>query len=525
MSSKYTCKICHEICTSKNIGVHVYHTHSIKGKVYYDKYLKLKDEDKCETCGNECKWLSISTGYAKTCSRKCAQLNPKTIDKIRTTNIERYGVKSPAQNKDVLGKMKITTYERYGVEHAYQNDDIKSKGIQTVKDKYGVDNVFQLDEVKQKSKNTMLSRYGTELNILRPETKAITKLKKRETYYDEFLARLITKKITYLDTKDDFIKYETTRHYQCGYCNKLFSSDRTQAYEIQCGCLRRRSKAEHEIFEWLMSLGIKSTQTEYIYDDIGRLELDIVSTYNGRKVAIEFCGIYWHSELFRDKNYHKRKLIAAEANGYRLIQIFEDEWNNSKSIIESIILKTIGYSVDGIKIHGRKCNIVSLDKTPSDFLDENHLQGNCRGSKSYGLTYDNEMVSVIVFGKSRFSNAWECIRFCNLKGTSIRGAFGKLLSRFIKDNNPSEIVSYADLRYFNGSIYESNGFIKERNVPIGYFYCPKGFHERLNRLKFQKHKLKHMKSYDVNKTEACIMMEEGYTRIYDAGQAVYKLHI
>lgn len=525
MSSDYTCKICGEKCTSRSIGMHVFHKHSITGKQYYDKYLKSTDEEKCEVCGKICKWFSISQGYAKTCSRRCAQLNPNTRNKIKSTNIEKYGVEVPAQNKNIRKKMEQTNIERYGVPHAYQNENIKTKGIKTVQEKYGVDNVFQLEEVKKKSKKTMLDKYGVELNINREETKSTIKASKRKKYYQEFLSRLKLKNISYLSTYDEFMDENTDRKYKCEYCNKIFSSSKTQAYDIQCGCLRRRSKAEHKIYEWLLGLNIKASQTEYIYDSEGRLELDIVATYKGRKVAIEFCGIYWHSELFRDKNYHKRKLIAAEANGYRLIQVFEDEWNNSKEIVESIILQAIGYDTKSQKIHARKCKVVSLKKTPVDFLNKNHIQGKCRGSKSYALMHDEEIVSVIVFGKSRFKNEWECIRFCNLMNTSVRGSFGKLLNAFIKDVNPSVIVSYADLRYFSGTIYEMNGFIKEKNTPIGYFYCPKGFQERLNRMRFQKHKLKNMPSYDINKTESQIMHDEGYTRIYDAGQAVYRLHI
>lgn len=68
-------------------------------------------------------------------------------------------------------------------------------------------------------------------------------------------------------------------------------------------------------------------------------ELDIVLPQI--KLAIQFNGLYWHSD--KDKNYHLNKTELCELKGYRLIHIFEDEWINNqedimnrlKSIIEN----------------------------------------------------------------------------------------------------------------------------------------------------------------------------------------------
>lgn len=367
----------------------------------------------------------------------------------------------------------------------------------------------------------MIKKYGVELNILRPEIKDHIKRSKRKQKFSEFITRLKLKHITYLDTESIYINHDIQRNYKCNLCDKLFTEVSTQAYDVQCGCLRRRSKGEHEIYDWLKSLNYSPDTSTFIRDDIGRLELDITLTTNNKNIAIEFNGLYWHSELHRNSTYHKRKLDAAVKHGYHLIQVFEDEWRDKQDIVKSIILQSIGGNKN--IIYARKCSIIKLTKTPNDFLKLNHIQGNTRGSYSYGLTYNNSLVAVCVFGKNRFNTGWECLRYCNLLNTTVTGGFSRLLKQFIKDASPDEIVSYADLRYFTGAVYHSNKFTQAPKISIGYFYCPKGFYERLNRMKFQKHKLTHMKSYDKSKTEHQIMTEEGYTRIYDAGQACFKL--
>lgn len=59
------------------------------------------------------------------------------------------------------------------------------------------------------------------------------------------------------------------------------------------------------------------------------------------KLAIEFDGLYWHSDKFLDKNYHLRKTKECEEKEIHLIHIFEDEWINKKDIVKNKIIKLI----------------------------------------------------------------------------------------------------------------------------------------------------------------------------------------
>ena len=65
------------------------------------------------------------------------------------------------------------------------------------------------------------------------------------------------------------------------------------------------------------------------------LELDLY--YPEKKIAIEFNGDYWHSSIFKDKNYHYNKFKSCSEAGVLLISIFESEWNSRKEEIKQYL--------------------------------------------------------------------------------------------------------------------------------------------------------------------------------------------
>ena len=112
------------------------------------------------------------------------------------------------------------------------------------------------------------------------------------------------------------------------------------------------SHYEKEIGRYIESFGVA---VEFNKRDIldGK-EIDIyLPKY---KIGIEFNGDYWHSELYRDKNYHQEKSLKGREKGVFIYQIWEREWNDErkKSIIESQISYLIGKAE---KIYARNTQI------------------------------------------------------------------------------------------------------------------------------------------------------------------------
>ena len=92
--------------------------------------------------------------------KRCTEKNKKT--KIKATNIEKYGVETPMQSKEVKDKIKATNLEKYGAEHPMQNTEVKNKSKATNIERRGVEYPFQSREVKDKIKATNIEKYGVE---------------------------------------------------------------------------------------------------------------------------------------------------------------------------------------------------------------------------------------------------------------------------------------------------------------------------------------------------------------------------
>ena len=256
------------------------------------------------------------------------------------------------------------------------------------------------------------------------------------------------------------------------------------------------------------------------------LELDVYIP--SKKIAIEYDGLYWHSEENgKGANYHLNKTEMCAKQGIQLIHVFEDEWLEKPEIVKSRLMNILGVTVN--VIYARKCGVYVVNGgIAQKFLEGNHIQGRCKGMYHYGLYYDGELVSLMTFGKMRqqrkyhtdYDSCYELLRFCSKLNTNVVGAAGKLLKAFLRDLKPSEVISYADKRWSQGNLYKQLGFEHTHNSRPNYFYVVA--QRRENRFKYRKGELV-KEGYDPNKSEREIMLERGIYRIYDCGTMVFKL--
>ncbi len=126
------------------------------------------------------------------------------------------------------------------------------------------------------------------------------------------------------------------------------------------------------------------------------------------------------------------------------------------------------------------------------------------------------------FGKSRFdkTNEYEILRYATLKGRRIVGGASKIFSAFVKDIRPKGVVTYADLRYSEGNVYEKMGFSFSHKTHINYYYLVNGnLENRMNwRLDYLKKKLPR---FDENLSEQKNMAAHGYFRVFDCGHSCF----
>ena len=341
-------------------------------------------------------------------------------------------------------------------------------------------------------------------------------------------------------TKEEFIirarevhgdKYDYSKVDYQGMLNKVIitcpihgdfeqtPSNHTHVLKYDCyKCSSGSSRAEKKVLEFLKN----HYQGAILENDrtiIAPLELDIVLPE--LKIAIEYCGLYWHSNIWKDKSYHLDKLKACNEMGYRLITIFEDEWIHKQPIVESKILSIIGVSYQP-KIGARECVIKDVPvKDKTIFLNTYHIQGAHQSTLAYGL-YDkhNELVSVLTMKKK--GKVYELSRFASAK--NVIGAFSKLLNHFKCNNEWDDIYTFADMRWSSeiSNVYDTNGFKLEHKSQPNYFYIKKDV--RISRVTYQKHKLNGiLENFNKALTEHQNMSNNGYKWIYDCGNLKYSL--
>jgi hypothetical protein len=249
------------------------------------------------------------------------------------------------------------------------------------------------------------------------------------------------------------------------------------------------------------------------------------------KIGFEFNGVWWHSNKFKNEKYHLEKIKHSENNNIKLYTIWEDDWNIKREICESFILNKLKKTSN--KIYARKCKIKEISYNESKlFLDNNHLQGDCKSSIRLGLYYKNELVNIMTFSKLRLplqkteenrnkEKHYELTRYCNKINTNVIGGASKLLKYFINIYEPISIETYSDNLISDGNLYKKIGFKYSHTSKPGYWYLIDGIRE--HRFNWRKQKLIKL-GYDKNKTEEEIMNELGFYRIYNAGNKKWILN-
>lgn len=206
------------------------------------------------------------------------------------------------------------------------------------------------------------------------------------------------------------------------------------------------------------------------------------------KFAIEINGVYWHSSIFKHKNYHQDKFLLAKNKDIELLQIWDVELRDKYELVLSMIKTKLGL-VDK-KVYARKTQIRLIDnKSYKQFLDRNHLQGYAASKIKFGLFFNEKLVSVIGFTKR--SGEWFLDRFCTSLNTIVVGGFSKLLKHFLVTYKPDILITFSDNRYSSGKLYSKNGFELVKTNGPRLYYTNKV--DIFNRRNFQKPTLK--KSY------------------------------
>jgi len=465
-------------------------------------------------CGKTLSWHPDKNEYRQFCSRKCTALYSQ--DKIKATNIQKYGVDYYSKSTDFAKKIKQTSIEKFGEEHYSKTKEFKNSVKQTNLKKFGVEHPAQSDVIQTKMKETMLSRYGVENSMHIKENVIQARINTRIRQFDAVIAARST--ATNLFTLTDYIENDSDTEWpwECNIC-KLKFNQKLRNDGVRCpNCSPlSESSGERIIRQWLEEHKIPFIQNDR--QTIKPFELDFVIP--SKHIAIEFNGIWWHSEkILNDRSYHFKKFKMAKDAGLNLIQVWEHDLNNKHNIILNRLTNAFGLIKN--RIGARECDIKVIDsEIAKAFLNRYHLQGYHRSKYHWGAFYNNDLVSVISISKNRFSKKaeYELTRFANKSDISIAGNLSKLLNAAKLILGPTTLITYADLCWGQGNVYKQAGFEFKGFSKPNYWYF-KNIDDIKSRMSFQKHKII---GKAPGSTEIEIATNMGYNRFYDAGNAVW----
>lgn len=474
---------------------------SFKEKIYF-YFHKMDKRPSCKTCGSEIKFRNrFDKAYGEFCSLKCINDNKdEMIERQKKTFQLKYGVDFYPQHNEFIKKQKKTKLERYGDENYNNIEKVKKTKLT----RYNDENYSN----HEKGKITSLNRYDSE-NYATSNSYKNRIIQNYKNLYP---------RINFIDVGKHDVKI------LCQTCNQESTITKQLVYErskinqdvcLVCNPLGQSNRSSHEEE---VSLFLKSINVEHECSNRSLVKKEIDILVSSKNLCIEINGLYWHSELFVPSNYHLDKTIKCQEKDLDLIHIFEDEWIYKKEIVKSIIKNRLGITEN--KIYARKCVIKEVNhKTAEIFLNENHIQGKVNSKVRLGLYYGDKLVSMMTFSKGRVlmggkSHEWELNRFVNLIDTNVIGGADRLFKYFLKNYNPKMVISYSDIRLFNGGMYNQLGFIKKSQSKPNYWYIKNGL--RYHRFNYRKSILV-KEGFDPKMTEKEIMFSRKIYRIYDCG--------
>jgi hypothetical protein len=251
-------------------------------------------------------------------------------------------------------------------------------------------------------------------------------------------------------------------------------------------CSAIYSKPQVEIYDYIKGIYKK----EVILNDrntINPLELDIYMPE--QKFAIEFDGLYWHSEKVKPniRSVNIKKAQTIKEKNINILVIFEDEWKDEqkKQLIKAMIRHRLGLQPN-IKLRASKLKLVKLTKNSEfkDFFDKNHIDGHVNSSFAYALLDNDKIVSCMSFRKSIYDKEWEISRFATDYNFVVHGNASRFIKSFEAEYG-KPLITYSNNRLSLGGVYQKMGF-KEITKTISPSYYYTDFDVRLWRFKCKK---------------------------------------
>jgi len=467
----FQCVICDEIFVkARGFASHLQMKHGLKTQEYTIKHLYNGERPLCSECGDETRYVSFT--FKKYCKKHANLGSAEGRNKFKPGDVP--------WNK---GKTKETDerLQKYSEMYSGEGNPFYGK-------KHTQDSIQKMKSYALLTENEFNERVST------LEESFVV-----QTTYDDYFSRQKQK-----------------LELVCKKCNKgnfktLMALERGSRCRY-CFPIPKNSLQQEEIKDFLLENNIEfEYNTQKI---INPKELDFYFPENN--FAIEYNGLYWHTEEYLSKSAHRQKTDLCSEKNIQLFHVFSDEWKNKQEIIKSMLLHRLHKSPN--KIYARRCIIkeVSVEER-RNFFNKTHISGDTGARVCYGLYHDNLLVACLSLRvpMQNKNNKIEISRYACELNTNVVGGLSKLLKKakkYSKDNGFSGIMTYVDMRFGVGKGYEETGFKFKRDTVLDYWYTD--WKQRFSRTKFKA---------QPGKSEKQVAEDDGVYKIYGCGSKVYEL--
>ncbi len=394
-------------------------------------------------------------------SLEAAKSKERRIEKLKETNLKRFGSVCPLHSKQVADKRKETFRRTLGVDNPF-----KDKAIQA--------------------------------SILEARVPSATR---------EEMERILRKNTIVPIDIPQFFSERYDYKGQCAICGRTFTFHFLKGTHITSTCPfcnKTSTLLERQIAAYLDSAGFKIIP-HYRPENMDRKEIDIYLPE--QKIGFEINGAFTHNSGFnfksdnrvKDPGYHKRKTEMADALGIKLYHLWED-WGVDK--IMSVLNAKLG--IYEKKLVARKLQLTAEADSPEirEFFDFNHTLCSTRADLSLCLRAEGKIVQAMQF--QFYSKMTILSRNATELGTLVTGGTERLFSHALKlvKDKAGTIVTYAlrDLTpRAEDCVYNKLGFtLVHDSQPSLFYYAFKNIRTKegivcraglYNRQQFMKNKI------------------------------------
>lgn len=427
--------------------------------------VQLPDGGRSRLASHQMEEYKRQTGFGSPAAR------PEVQRKIRSTNVERYGVDNPFKDEKVQSRIRDTMYERYGESNPMQVPEIREAATKTMVERYGAKTTLESPVLREKVRKTMMERYG----VLNPGqsdsimTKiAVTNVERYGTSYSGHAPTSNERRHAMNQLRygvDEVMQCPEIRERACKAIWKSVGSNGLSAYERQVKAM-------------LDGLGLVADKDYLVndYTNLGTLQLDFILP--SRSLAIEVSPTWTHhsnvstpKEAFiqpKPISYHRKKYELSKDKGLELITLFD--WMLEEPMWSDITKDFLNFRITGLAsrvFYGREV-VISMSsrserKACIDFCRKFHFQGVVPSKEwfSVRLKDSGEMVGAFSVSPARSDpSSLELKRVCWKPGVQVRYGLSKIVKHLEREYSSTYtgIVSFSDNNIGSGSSYEKAGF-------------------------------------------------------------------